>query len=347
VDTVIVGAGFAGVSTAYHLARRGAQGVLVLDKETSAGTQASGRNAGLLRQSSDDPEIAALLQRGARAARRALREIPGSIRHTGSLILGRGISRLAAGPNARLLDASEIVKGLEGSALFDPDDAVVDPQALLQIFLEGARSSGVAFRFGERVTAVRTSRGRIEGVETTKRRIATRTLVVAAGAWAGEVAALAGSDGIAIEPRRRHLFRGGIDRPEGRSWPFVWNEEKGVYFRPEGDGMLLSPCDAEPHRPAEPEVDPLRRDELARKVADVFGVLGEWRLGPGWACLRTFAKDERFVIGPDPKVKGLFWVGALGGHGMTSAYAVGRLAAQVILGRRAPGPFDPRRFEAH
>jgi D-arginine dehydrogenase len=108
--------------------------------------------------------------------------------------------------------------------------------------------------------------------------------------------------------------------------------------------MLLSPCDAEPHRPAEPEVDPLRKDELARKVADAFGVLGEWRLGPGWACLRTFAKDERFVIGPDPHVRGLYWVAALGGHGMTSAWAVGRLAAQVILGRRSPGPFDPSRF---
>ncbi len=344
METVIVGAGFAGASTAYHLARSGARGVLVLDREAAAGMQASGRNAGLLRQSSDDPEIATLLQRGARAARRALREIPGSIQRTGSLILGGGIARLSAGPRARVLDASEIVRGLRGKALYDPDDSVVDPQALLGVFLEGARGRGVTFAFGESVTAVRTARGRVEGVETTKRKIATKTLVVAAGAWAGEVAALAGSKGIAIEPRRRHLFRGGIDRPEGKSWPFVWNEEKGVYFRPEGDGMLLSPCDAEPHRPAEPEVDPARREELARKVADVFGVLGEWRLGPGWACLRTFAKDERFVIGPDPSVRGLFWVGALGGHGMTSAWAIGRLAAQVILGRRAPGPFDPRRF---
>ena len=344
METVIVGAGFAGVSTAYHLARRGARGVLVLDKEAAAGMQASGRNAGLLRQSSDDPEIAAFLRRGARAARRALRDIPGSMLHTGSLILGDGIRRLRSGPRARVLDASEVVKGLSGRALYDPDDGVIDPQALLGVFLEGARGRGVAFGFGERVTGIRTSRGRIEGVETTKRKIATRTLVVAAGAWAGEVAALAGSAGIAIEPRRRHLFRGAIDHPEGRSWPFVWNEEKGVYFRPEGDGMLLSPCDAEPHGPAEPEVDPKRRDELARKVADAFGVLGDWRLGPGWACLRTFAKDERFVIGPDPKVNGLFWVGALGGHGMTSAWAVGRLAAQAILGRRAGGPFDPRRL---
>lgn len=344
METVIVGAGFGGVSTAYHLARRGARGVLVLEKEAAAGTQASGRNAGLLRQSSDDPEIAALLRRGARAARRALRDIPGSIRNTGSLILGQGIARLAAGPHARVVDASEIVEGLEGRALYDPDDSVVDPQALLGVFLEGARGRGVTFAFGERVTAVRTVRGRIEGIETTKRKIAARTLVVAAGAWSGEVASLAGSKGIAIEPRRRHLFRGGLDRPEGRSWPFVWNEEKGVYFRPEGDGMLLSPCDAEPHEPAEPDVDPARREELARKVADAFGALGEWRLGPGWACLRTFAKDERFVIGPDPSVQGLFWVAALGGHGMTSAWAIGRLAAQAILGRRAGGPFDPRRF---
>lgn len=346
METVIVGAGFAGVSTAYHLARRGARGVLVLDKEAAAGMQASGRNAGLLRQSSDDPEIAALLQRGARAARRALLDVPGSIQRTGSLILGGGIERLTRGPRARMLDASEVVRGLHGKALYDPDDSVVDPQAFLGVFLEGARGRGVTFGFGESVTAVRTVRGRIEGVETTRRKIAAKTLVVAAGAWAGEVAALAGSNGIAIEPRRRHLFRGGIGRPEGKSWPFVWNEEKGVYFRPEGDGMLLSPCDAEPHPAAEPEIDPARRDELARKVADVFGALGEWRLGPGWACLRTFAKDERFVIGPDPRVAGLFWVGALGGHGMTSAWAVGRLAAQVILGRRAPGPFDPRRFGA-
>jgi D-arginine dehydrogenase len=344
VEIVIVGAGFAGVATAYHLARRGARGILVLDKEVAAGMQASGRNAGLLRQSAEDPEIAALLRRGARAARRLLRDVPGSLLSTGSLILGRGVARLAAGPRAKVLDAGDVVPGLSGRALFDPDDAVVDPQALLGAFVEGARGRGVAFAFGERLAAVRAPRGRIEGVETTRRRIAATKLVVAAGAWSGEVASLAGSRGIAIEPRRRHLFRGAIDRSEGGSWPFVWNEEKGVYFRPEGEGMLLSPCDAEPHPPGEPEVDPARREELARKVADAFGALGEWRLGPGWACLRTFARDERFVIGPDPDVRGLFWVAALGGHGMTSAYAVGRLAAEVILGRRAPGPFDPRRL---
>jgi len=221
---------------------------------------------------------------------------------------------------------------------------VIDPQALLSAFVESARARGVTFAFREQLTAVRASGARVESVETTKRRIAVVRLVVAAGAWAGEVAALAGSSGIAIEPRRRHLFRGSVDREEGKSWPFVWNEERGVYFRPEGDGMLLSPCDTEPHPACDPEVDPARRDELARKMEETFGTLGEWRLGRGWACLRTFARDERFVIGADPRVRGLFWVAALGGHGVTSSWAVGRLAAQAILGRRAAGAFDPRRF---
>ena len=50
------------------------------------------------------------------------------------------------------------------------------------------------------------------------------------------------------------------------------------------------------------------------------------------------------MIGRDPQVSGLFWVAALGGHGLTTSWAVGRLAAQVYLGRKSPGVFDPARF---
>jgi len=85
-------------------------------------------------------------------------------------------------------------------------------------------------------------------------------------------------------------------------------------------------------------------DLLAEKLTAVFPAVGDWRVGPGWACLRTFASDERFVIGKDPHAPRLFWVAGLGGHGVTAAWAVGRLAAQVLLERADPGPFDPRRF---
>ena len=67
--TVIIGAGFAGIATAYHLARRNVRDIVVLEREEGPGMHASGRNAGLLRQSSSDPATAELLRTGARAAR--------------------------------------------------------------------------------------------------------------------------------------------------------------------------------------------------------------------------------------------------------------------------------------
>ena len=46
---VIIGAGFAGASTAWALARLGEGPGLILERESSVGVHASGRNAGLLK----------------------------------------------------------------------------------------------------------------------------------------------------------------------------------------------------------------------------------------------------------------------------------------------------------
>lgn len=343
---VIVGAGFAGIATAYHLARRGVREILVVEREEGPGVHASGKNAGLLRQSSHDPALVPLLRAGARAAKRILAGIPGALRPCGSLILGAGVSRLRGGSRARILPAADIVPGLKGKALYDPEDAIADPHALLQAMLTGARRRGVTFAFGEEIVQVRIRGGAVAAVRTTERMMAVDAVVVAAGAWTGAVAALAGSTAVEILPRRRHLFRGHLQSAEGADWPFVWHEDEGVYFRPEGDGFLLSPCDVEPHPPSVPLVDPNQREALAAKVHHVFDALGEWSVGSGWACLRTFAPDERFVIGHDPAIGGLFWVAGLGGHGMTAAWSVGRLAARVFLKECDAGPFDPSRVLA-
>ena len=57
-----------------------------------------------------------------------------------------------------------------------------------------------------------------------------------------------------LQPRRRHLFQTLVDMPVGRDWPFVWHNDLDVYFRPEGDGLLMSPCDATKHPPQPPVV---------------------------------------------------------------------------------------------
>lgn len=346
---MIIGAGFAGASTAYHLACRGVRNILVLERETIAGMHASGRNAGLAFQVLSDPAEARLAVEGARfiaAPPDGFAATP-LLRRCGSLLVA-GASGLRQLRDAQrtaselgligaevisAADATRRVPVLSGApfagALWNPHDGVVDIHALLQGYLAGARGGGARIEYQRTITAVRVQRGRVEAVETDRETVATGAVVNAAGAWAG---ALAGVGARTLTPRRRHLFQTHVDVEIDRDWPFVWHNDIDVYFRPEGDGLLMSPCDATPHPPREPVVDVAVEQLLADKITRAFPALSSARIASAWACLRTFARDERFVIGRDPRIEGLTWVAALGGHGMTTSAAVGRLAAAAVLG---------------
>jgi D-arginine dehydrogenase len=364
-EIVIAGAGFAGASTAYHLTRRGARNVVVLEREPVAGVHASGRNAALAFQVLSDAAEARLAVEGAHF----IADPPSGfcsvplLRRTGSLLVAGtdGMPALrqaqddakALGLTCELISADEAVRRvpvLAGApfrgAFWNPHDGVVDIHALLHSYLSGARKNGARIEYRRSITAVRVTHGRIEAVDTEGGAIATPCLVNAAGAWAGEIGALAGAGTRTLAPRRRHLFQTVTDRPIARDWPFVWHNDLDVYFRPEGNGLLMSPCDAAPHPPREPVVDSAVEQLLAQKVTQAFPALAAVRVASAWACLRTFARDERFMIGRDPEIEGLVWVAALGGHGMTTSPAVGRIGAAAVLGERSPelAPFAPVRL---
>ncbi|MCX8071741.1 MAG: FAD-binding oxidoreductase [Candidatus Binatia bacterium] len=352
VDVVIVGAGFAGAATAFHLTRRGVRRVVVLEREAIPGYHASGRNAALGFTSIDEPEAAALARAGL-----------AFIREEASALAGRSIFRpcgslLVAGESstAARLQAMARTKGmgfawwdrnaavaavpvLEGAeicgALWSADDGVVDIHALLQVYLREARSFGAEIVYNAPVERIEVRHNRVVAVHTRAGSWGCGVLVDAAGAWASEVARLAGSPMPTLEPRRRHLFLGQTSTPINSQWPFVWHADVDTYFRPEGAGLLLSPCDATPHPAAEPAIDDSAKVLLAEKLTRAFPRLAELALVSAWACLRTFAADERFVIGPDPAIGGFVWVAGLGGHGMTTSAAVGRLAASAVLGEAA------------
>ncbi len=350
-DVVIVGAGFAGASTAYHLVRRGVRNVVILEREAIAGMHASGRNAALAFQVLSEPAEARLAVEGARFMARppdGFSAVP-LLRRCGSLLVAGadGLPQLQAAQHAatelgldgEVISAAEAARRvpvLAGApiawAFWNPHDGVVDIHALLHGYLSAARTGGTRIEYHQTITGVRVSRGRVEAVETGNGTVATGCLVNAAGAWAGAIGELAGIGTRTLAPRRRHLFQTTLDVPIGRDWPFVWHDDFDVYFRPEGDGLLMSPCDATPHPPQEPVVDAAAEHLLAEKVARAFPALAPARIASAWACLRTFARDERFVIGRDPRVDGLVWVAALGGHGMTTSPAVGRLGAAAVLG---------------
>lgn len=345
---LIVGAGFAGASTAWALARLGEGPGLILEREPTYGVHASGRNAGLLKLSEDDAVVRALAVRTAGQLKTIEASEPDLVRRTGGVTLSpaslggqlddlHGHLTRHAVPTARLSAAQArrqvpfLDRVVFDEALWCADEGVVDVHALLTHYLRAARAGGFALRTDAGVSELVVEGGRVVGVQTPTEAIRAEVVIDATGAWAGRLGRAGRS--LPLQPVRRHLFVSGPVRDVTRALPFVWVEGADFYFRSEGDGLLLSPCDQTPSEPCLPSTDPAAAELLADKLAAHAPGLGNLAIRKSWACLRTFAPDRRPLIGPDPDLPGLFHVSGLGGFGMMTSAAVGELAALGLMGR--------------
>lgn len=365
---VIVGAGFAGAATAYHLARRGCADILLLEQESIPGFHSSGRNAAMLRQCVADPELTKLARAGANFIRHLPADWPNEVpfRQNGSLLLGSGAgweklqrdARVGVGAGIEMefwtpQRAKERVPLLD-HAQFDgaawcSTDGIVDIHALLSGYLKYASERGAKVRYNCAVRAVRALSGGGDNgfiVSTGVGEFMAKVLINAGGAWANPLARLAGAKALPLRPCRRHLFVSGPLPWVDKSWPFVWHVTHDIYFRPEGEGLLLCACDQTELPPGDPPVDESVKELLAEKIERYMPALSEVSISRGWAGFRTLTADGRFVIGWDPQVENLFWVAGLGGHGMTASAAVGELAANLLLGgpESESAPYSPIRF---
>jgi glycine/D-amino acid oxidase-like deaminating enzyme len=364
---VIVGGGFAGAATAYHLVRRGFRRVVLLEREPVCGAHASGRNAGMVRQIVPEAAVAAMARTGAAFIRRPPDDWEGS-----SPFAGNGSILLATGDGwERLRDQGteaarhgvpvswETLDSLRASYPFFSytapgggvrcaTDGVADIAALLEGFLRGFRRDGGDVRTGAAVEGIEVRNGRVRAVASSVGRLDADVVVNAAGAWAGTIGRAAGAAALPLRPCRRHLFLAGPAAWVDPRWPFLWDVTHAFYARPESGGVLLSACDETDHPPTPAETDPAVRELLAGKLVRFAPALAGLPIRTMWAGLRTLTPDGRFAIGWDPAVEGFFWVAGLGGHGVTAAAAVGALAARLIdEGPPAESPaFSPRRFDA-
>lgn len=352
-SVVIVGGGFAGLSTAHALHLRGITDLVVLEQEAIPAFHSSGRNAAILRRLIEEPTTLALAL-ASHPTLASLHEEDGSplIKRTGGLLIGDlpFLDRLAAlattAPELEVVrwDRDEVlarVPSLTGATfeggLHIPGDGVVDIHGLIRAFMAPVRHR---FFPNTPVTGVGIDHGRVTSVTTTRGTIATSHLVVAGGFGSNHLARLAGLTPLPFGPVRRHLFVTSATDLVPRESPWVWNGSAGYYFRPEGAGLLLCACDATPWRddqPFDPPVDPGAKEALATKLTTEVPRLSEVRPTRGWAGLRVLTPDDRFVIGADPRLTGFTWVAGLGGHGMTTACAVGEFAADAILGESRSG----------
>lgn len=344
---VIVGAGMAGVATAFHLCQRGVREVVILERETQVAAHASGRNAAIFRLLDRDRSNLVLAQE-TQAQLAGMSWSQDVVRSGGALtvVATDGLARLrhlAEVARAEGVDlaewtpsrAADLVPALDPSrvagVLHLPGEGTIDIHRLVHGTLEQARAAGAHIRLGCGVLGIRVAKGRVHGVETDAGEIEAAVVVNAAGAWAADFGRQAGATSLPLQPVRRHLaFLRVAGSPA--AWPVVWDLSTPLYFRPESGGVLVSLCEEIPSQPGDESCDDRLAERLAAGMHGLRPPLDDAHLVRAWACQRTLTPDERFVVGADPNLAGFFWVAGLGGHGMSAGLAAARVAADLIVG---------------
>ena len=162
-------------------------------------------------------------------------------------------------------------------------------------------------------------------------KIEADVVVNAAGAWADEVAVLAGVPRLELQPKRRTGII--VDPQCGVSnWPMIHFASGDLYFKPEGSYLMLSPADETPSSPT--DAQPYEIDVAT--AIDRFNSrmsINIQRPERAWAGLRSFVSDKTPVVGFDPSVDGFFWAAAFGGCGVQTSPAYSRIAANMIMNK--------------
>ncbi|MQX36132.1 NAD(P)/FAD-dependent oxidoreductase [Roseospira navarrensis] len=360
-DILILGAGMAGASVGYALAGRGVS-VLLLEREDQPGYHSTGRSAALFSETYGPP-----LVRRLSAASRAFLDAPPDGFTEVPLLTPRGLLAMGlpgqdeaidalvdeacagGGPGtmehldaAALLEAVPILRpGVFTSGALEPGARDMDVDALHTGFLKGLRRMGGRVLAGAEAAAL-SHAGGVWRVATRGGAVCEAPVVVnAAGAWADEVAGLAGVRPLGLTPKRRTALL--VDAPAGASvagWPMTGDLDDTVYFKPDAGRLLLSPADATPVPPqdVQPELEDVAVavDRFQRITTHTVE-----RPRATWAGLRSFVPDGVPVAGfaPEPDAggaSGFFWLAGQGGYGIQTAVGLARAAAALALGEALP-----------
>jgi D-arginine dehydrogenase len=342
-DVLVVGAGVAGAAAGYFLSEVG--DVALLEMESAPGYHSTGRSAALFSEYYGNPTVRALT-----AASRAFLITPPPGFADGPLLSPRGVltlcpsgseddfaAMLADGLSApvpvREIDVGEVRRycpivraGRYSRAMVKPGAMDIDVDLLHQGFLRGVRARG-----GRVVTRARvrelTHRGGLWHATTDAGVFTASVVVNAAGAWADEVAALAGVRPMGLIPLRRTAFL--ADPPDGvdaARWPMVTDVADTFYVKPESGRLLVSPSDATPVPPCDARPDDLDVARAVERVQEAT-TLEIRSVRHAWAGLRTAAADDTPVVGEAPDAPGFVWLAGLSGYGVQTSPAVGRIAA--------------------
>ena len=374
-----------GVSTLYHLAKKGWKDLVLLErKELTSGS--TWHAAGLLPLFNMSYSVGQIHKYSVELYSRLKAEIgqEAGLRQVSNIRLACTKDRMdeyrfyagvakTIGVDVNFLSPDDVKKvwplcSIEGviGAIQHPDDGYIQPAELTQALAKGARQLGAKIYRRTAVTGIRAERNGEWSVETTSGDIVCEHVVSATGNFARKTGAMVGLE-VPVIPVE-HQFIVTDAHPEIRSRQEQGLPEMGVlrdsdasfYMREENGGLLLGPYEKGapccfidgPSEESEYELFEADLDRLephleaAIERVPIFGEVGVKQIYNGAIC---YTPDGSPIIGPAWGLKN-FWLNEGHSFGITAAGGAGwQLAEWIVDGEPTIDMMgvDPRRFGAY
>jgi sarcosine oxidase subunit beta len=279
----------------------------------------------------------------------------------GMLRTSREIQQAAGLTEVELLSRSEVAElvpqlrttDVVGGS-FCPIDGFLDPLAAMRGFTHGAIDRGARMELQARVSAIEADQHGVAAVLTARGPVWTRTVINAAGAWAGEVARLAGVE-LPVSPLRRQLVAVDAECDLAPSAPMVLELDGGFHFRrgpwsSEHTPLLMGGIDPGEKPGFDTDFDDHWAAEVLRRATHRLPAMREPILNRqhSRAGLYEMTPDHHAILGEAPGLRGFFLANGFSGHGVMHAPATGRILADLVM-RGVTKEFDiaplsPERF---
>jgi glycine cleavage system aminomethyltransferase T/glycine/D-amino acid oxidase-like deaminating enzyme len=354
---VVVGGGITGCSVAYHLAKAGWRDIVLLEKgELTSGSTCHA--AGLVTQFNPSRTMMRFRRYSIELYRElGVFETVGGLRFASSqeqlMELQRTASRVRGiGLDVELVspeEAARLMPAISGRSLFGavwvPGDGHLDPHTATHALARAARSLGARILTDVRVTGIELSdRGGIKAVVTETGRIETEVVVVAAGIWAPQIAAMAGAFITSTPVDHQHAALRAVPGHElPIDMPCFRDPDNLIYGKSEAGGVILGGYELDPHARWIDGVpwdhsgtslppDQGRFEPLLRGAARRFPFLGEAGIVKLVCHPDAMTPDSLPLLGPIPGVPGLYLAAGLSLNGFGGAGGIGRALAEWITG---------------
>jgi sarcosine oxidase, subunit beta len=367
-DIVILGAGVIGASIAFHLAKRKAGKIVVVDK-SHVGQGGSGRSSALIRMHYSYPPEVQLALVSLRMFEHWADEVggEGDFRKTGFVRIvhpGEG-ERLKQnvemqsklGVNVKLIDRVDL-KQLEPDwavdevelAAYEPDSGYGDGAGVANDFLARARDLGVTY-LSKTESSLRIENGRIRGISSSQGEISAPVVVAATGPWTRPLFQKSGLDlPIETEFHQVAILKNAPDMKGGGC--ACIDSVSATYFRSDAhDKFLIG--DFYGQRGADPDNFPQRAadhelEEIIERASRRVPKLENAEVMRGVTGVYDMTPDSRPLLGEIPGVSGLHVSAGFSGMGFKISPAIGLVMSELLLDGQGKtvdiSSFSPTRF---